>query len=46
MKLISHRGNLTGTLIKQNENQLGTITHACSLDFDVEIDLRFVDTGG
>jgi hypothetical protein len=41
MKLISHRGNLTG--INQNENRFDAIINACSLGFDVEIDLRFVD---
>jgi hypothetical protein len=40
MKLISHRGNLTG--INQNENRFDTVINACSLGFDVEIDLRFI----
>lgn len=42
MRLISHRGNLSGSE-PENENNPEFITKALNLGYDVEIDLRFKD---
>jgi hypothetical protein len=42
MKIISHRGNLTGPN-REEENKMGYIDNAMSLGYDVEIDLWYVN---
>lgn len=41
MKFISHRGNLKGKFLK-NENLPEQIDYCISIGFDVEIDIRFI----
>lgn len=41
MKLIAHRGNISG--ISEDENKPKYIENAISKGFDVEIDIRFID---
>ncbi len=42
MKIISHRGNIKGTL-PEKENRPSYIDCAIGLQYDVEIDIRFID---
>ena len=42
MKLISHRGNISGRQ-PENENSPGYIDHALELGYDVEVDVWFID---
>jgi hypothetical protein len=42
MKIISHRGNINGT-VPEKENRPSYIDSAIQLGYDVEIDLRIVD---
>jgi len=42
MKIISHRGNITG-IVPEKENRPSYIDSAIQLGYDVEVDLRFKD---
>lgn len=42
MRIISHRGNINGPIINQ-ENKPEYIDKAISLGFDVEVDIRYID---
>ena len=44
MKLISHRGNLSGP-IPESENNPSYITNAINKGFDVEVDFWFTPNG-